>query len=125
MLRNRYGLTSDDIEEIKQIFAKFPTVEEVVIFGSRAKGTHRPGSDVDLALKEKIDRSTVAQISDLLNEESTMPYTFDLVVYDTIVSQNLKEHITRVGAVLYSAVEFALQKSSHQWCDKRTTPQVS
>lgn len=108
MSRNRYGLTSEDMREIKQVFTRFPTVDEVVIFGSRAKGTHRPGSDVDLALKGNIDSTTVAQISDLLNEESTMPYAFDLVAYDTIVSKNLKEHINRVGTVLYSAVEDAL-----------------
>lgn len=108
MSRNRYGLTSEDMKEIKQVFTRFPTVDEVVIFGSRAKGIHQPGSDVDLALKGNIDSTTVAQISDLLNEESTMPYTFDLVAYDTIVSKNLKEHIKRVGAVLYSAVEDVL-----------------
>ena len=108
MSRNRYGLTSDDMREIKHVFARFPMVDEVVIFGSRAKRTHRLGSDVDLALKGKIDSSTVAQISDLLNEESTMPYTFDLAVYDTIVSENLKEHISRVGAVLYKAQESVL-----------------
>ena len=108
MSRNRYGLTPKDMREIKQVFARFSMVDEVIIFGSRAKGTHQLGSDVDLALKGKIDSSTVAQISDLLNEESTMPYTFDLVVYDTIVSKNLKEHIDRVGAVLYRAVEGAL-----------------
>ena len=108
MSRNRYGLTSEDMREIKQVFTRFPTVDKVVIFGSRAKGIHQPGSDVDLALKGNIDSTTVAQISDLLNEESTMPYTFDLVAYDTIVSKNLKEHIKRVGAVLYSAVEDVL-----------------
>ena len=46
-----YGLRPEDVEEIVAVFARFPAVETALIFGSRAKGNYRPGSDVDIALK--------------------------------------------------------------------------
>ena len=45
------GLTPDQTEAICAVMAQFQQVEEAVLFGSRARGTHRPDSDVDLALK--------------------------------------------------------------------------
>ena len=70
------------------------------MFGSRAKGTFRAGSDVDLAVKGCSD-SDVTLLSAALNEETTFPYFFDVVAYEKISNQELLAHIDRVGVTLY------------------------
>ena len=98
-----YGLRPGDIAEIVAVFARFPAVETALLFGSRAKGNYRPGSDVDIALKgEGLTRRMVAEMADILNEETIMPYHFDLFDYDAVTSRDLVEHIDRVGQPLYS-----------------------
>ena len=97
-----YGLRQSDITSITATLRTFPEVEEALIFGSRAKGTQRQGSDVDIALKGvEIGFSTLSRISALLNEESLMPYHFDLVHYNEIENAELRDHIDRVGKQFY------------------------
>ena len=70
-----FGLRQQDLDEIIRTLQKFSLIEEAIIFGSRAKGTFKKGSDIDIAIKEKgIDHELVASLSFLLNEESAMPY---------------------------------------------------
>lgn len=97
-----YGLKDSDLETIRQTLKKHPNVYEAILFGSRAKGTHRPGSDVDLALKGTNLEQTVVQVSLYLNQESILPYDFDIIDYHSINNQELIDHITRVGKVIYS-----------------------
>jgi len=97
-----FGLLQQDLDEIIDILQKYPVVEEAILFGSRAKGTYKKGSDIDIAIKGKgIDHAVVASLSFLLNEESAMPYFFDIVHFDDISEQELKEHINRVGQSIY------------------------
>jgi predicted nucleotidyltransferase len=98
----KYGLSQQDIKEICKAFRLFPEIEEAVLFGSRAKGNFKPGSDVDIAIKgEKIEHSCVNRLSDILNEESLLPYYFDIVHFEQITEPELVLHIERVGKVLY------------------------
>ncbi|MEI6854003.1 MAG: nucleotidyltransferase domain-containing protein [Bacteroidota bacterium] len=96
-----FGLKKSDIETIVAIMKENEMVEEVLIFGSRAKGTYKNGSDVDLALKGKLNFTITAHIGFLLNEETNMPYKFDVIDYLSIQNKELTEHIDRVGVVLY------------------------
>ncbi|MCE5294057.1 MAG: nucleotidyltransferase domain-containing protein [Chlamydiales bacterium] len=96
-----YGLKDSDLEEILSAFKKHPNITEAILFGSRAKGTQRPGSDVDIALKGNNLEQTVLQLSIALNQESLMPYDFDLINYNTIDNQDLIDHINRVGKSIY------------------------
>jgi len=65
-----FGFLPRDIEKIRKAFEQYPEVEEVLLFGSRAKGNFKPGSDVDLAIKcEKVTHSIISAISFLLNEQ--------------------------------------------------------
>lgn len=90
------------MEDINAALSRFPALEEAIVFGSRAKGNYRQGSDVDLALKGKeITYAITAQISDLLNEETRMPYRFDVINYHSITEPALLEHIDRVGVCIY------------------------
>ncbi|MCF8231242.1 MAG: nucleotidyltransferase domain-containing protein [Bacteroidales bacterium] len=101
-MANEVKLRSDDIKAIIDVLEKSPEVEQGILFGSRAKGNSRNGSDVDIAVKgEHIDYKAISHISYLLNEETTMPYHFDVLNYHTIKSRELLDHIERVGITIY------------------------
>ena len=75
-----YGLLERDLQWIEKAIAKYPEIEEAVIFGSRAMGNYKKGSDVDLAVKgARIDRRIINRLSDDLNEEYPLPRFFDVV----------------------------------------------
>lgn len=99
----KFGLLERQIKEMVGVFKNFGEINEVVVFGSRAMGNFKKGSDVDLAVKGLIDESLIIHISRLLNEETTMPYKFDVVNYNTISSSDLKKHIDEFGKALYQA----------------------
>ena len=99
---NKFGLFDTDVESIVSILKKYPKVESAYIFGSRAKGSFKKGSDVDIVLKgDALDLDTLAKISYWLNEETVLPYKFDLLIYQSIKEPALKEHIDRVGIEFY------------------------
>ncbi len=99
--KSDFGLIPIDFKLIGEIMAQFP-VEEVYIFGSRAKGTHKRGSDVDLALKgSQLTEQDVARIHYLLNEETIMPYFFDVVLWDDSLDVNFANHLSRVAKKLF------------------------
>ena len=101
-MKNKFGLLDADVEAIVSVLRNHTNVEQAYIFGSRAKGNFKKGSDVDLALKgEKLDFDTVSQISYLLNEETNMPYKFDVLNYHTIKEPDLLLHIDRVEVQVY------------------------
>ena len=97
------GLRPSDLKYMVGAFSHFSEVEKCVLFGSRAKGTFRNGSDVDIAIYgEKVNHTIARDISFVLNEESPLPYHFDIVVYNQITNADLIEHIDRVGVVIYT-----------------------
>src|SRR5437899_5244103 len=90
------GLTEAQAENIRSVFAAHHKVQEVVLFGSRAKGNYKPGSDIDFALKGE-----ALKLDDLLTlhnrlDALDLPYTFDLVIYATIANADVLDHIGRV-----------------------------
>lgn len=98
------GLEERDIKYITESIKTFSEIKEVVLFGSRAKGKFKKGSDVDMAIKgENITHSTVTHLSHLLNEEKPLPYYFDIVHYEKIKEPELLEHIDRAGIVFYES----------------------
>lgn|SRR5690606_20554447 len=98
-----FGLKDTDRAAIHSVLQNFPEVEEAVIFGSRATGTYHKGSDVDIALRGKhVTLETAQKVSYQLNEETVMPYQFDVINYSSISNADLTAHIDRVGVMLYS-----------------------
>ena len=89
-----YGLKRSEIEQIKAKLEKIG-IKNPILFGSRAKGSHKRGSDVDLAVIGDEKRANY-----VLNEETNMPYFFDVVNIKKIKNRNLLEHIQRVGKIL-------------------------
>ena len=97
----RYGLTKNTLKQMTNIFAKIPEVEEVILYGSRAMGNYREGSDIDLALKGKeLDMAELLKISAKL-DELDLPYHFDLLIFEKIENRDLIDHICRVGKTIY------------------------
>lgn len=98
----RFGLSEQTLGRINAVFAKHPAVEKAVLYGSRAMGTHKPGSDIDLTLYgEGISQTEVDRILDEL-EELDLPYSIDLSVFSRRTHAQLREHIECVGVVFYA-----------------------
>jgi predicted nucleotidyltransferase len=96
-----FGLTNSELQCIVDVIKNYPQVDEAIIFGSRALNTHKKGSDIDLALKGKEIGLIASAISGILNEESPLPYFFDVLDYDLIDNDALRNHIDRVGQHIY------------------------
>lgn len=97
----RFGLKESTINHINAVFSQYPDIEKVVLYGSRAKGNYRDGSDIDLtlmggALSHAQLNRIETQLDDLL-----LPYTIDLSIFESIDNENLIDHIWRVGVVFY------------------------
>jgi predicted nucleotidyltransferase len=98
----KFGLKEEVIQQVNKVFADFPDVEEVILYGSRAKGKSKPGSDIDLTLKGKNLNQSILNSISLQLDNLFLPYTFDLSIFVHIDNKELIEHIKRVGIVIYS-----------------------
>jgi len=97
----KYGLAGTTIDQIVAVFTQYPEIEKAVIYGSRAKGNYKAGSDIDLTLygdELTFDlRSTIASALDDLS----LPYSIDLSIFNTLTHVGLRDHIERVGVLFY------------------------
>jgi predicted nucleotidyltransferase len=101
-----YGLSAAVIGKIKSVFSCFPMIDNVVLYGSRAKGNYRPGSDIDLTIKGAgIDLKILNRVSNTL-DDLLLPYCFDLSVFNQIENADLLDHIDRVGVVFYRSEKY-------------------
>lgn len=98
----RIGLTEKALSGIVSVLRKHPRIERATLYGSRATGNFRSGSDIDLTLHgtaiswaEFLDIER--EIDDLL-----LPWKTDLSLYHQIENPDLREHIDRVGLTLWA-----------------------
>lgn len=95
-----FGLSDKVIAELQALLARFPEVQSAVIYGSRAKGSYRDGSDIDLCLHgQEIDQTILNQIQ----SESywlTIPYRIDFVVWSQLTA-DFQNEITQTGQLFY------------------------
>lgn len=97
-----FGLQSTDIEAINGIFSAYELIEKVLIYGSRAKGNYKQGSDIDLTIIEKgLTYSQLMEIENTL-DDLLLPYKIDLSTIRNITNPELLEHIDRVGQIFYA-----------------------
>ena len=102
----KYGLPDTAIEKINAVFASFPAVIKVILYGSRAKGNYKPGSDIDLTLHgEALNTALCGEIADKL-DELLLPYMVDLSVFAELKHPELEAHIERVGVVFYEQLSY-------------------
>ena len=109
----KFGLSDKTVQRIKEVFAKHPQVQRVILYGSRAKGNYRNGSDIDLTLfgnelSFKLQLKIDTELDDLL-----LPYSFDISIFSQISNLDLIEHINRVGKVFYVQEGFFENESFH------------
>ena len=96
-----FGLSPRTVSLLRQILAAFPEVEKAILYGSRAKGNYKNGSDIDLTLiGDALKHETLAAIAGEL-DDSPIPHTVDLSLYAELNHAKLREHIDRVGVVFY------------------------
>lgn len=82
-------------------FAQQAGARRVVLFGSRARGTNQPRSDIDLAIEGCPD---FPALEERLQEELWSLLRLDVVNLDDPISAELREEIARDGKVLYEEV---------------------
>ncbi|BBP45132.1 hypothetical protein THMIRHAS_05050 [Thiosulfatimonas sediminis] len=91
-----FGLSVEDLAQYQAVFANYPQIEKVILYGSRAKGTYRASSDIDLTIVGDLDWSTFTRLESEL-DDLLLPYQVDLSLYSQIDNPDLIEHIQRVG----------------------------
>lgn len=100
-----FGLQASVIQKINRVFSDFSQIDKAIIYGSRAIGNYRNGSDIDItlfgneALKQKLN-NIASQLDDLL-----LPYLIDLSIYKDLDNQELLEHINKFGKIFYTRRE--------------------
>ena len=96
-----FGIPQDRLAQICAVFKKHPSIKEVILYGSRAKGTFKNGSDIDLAFKgDQLDLNIINQIDNQI-DDLLLPWSFDLSIYSRIENKDLIDHIDRIGIAIY------------------------
>ena len=102
-----YGMTDDELELLCSLFARQREIERVILYGSRARGTHKPFSDVDITLLGVgLTRSHLSRLMGDI-DESSLPYFFDISLFAKLTNPDLIEQIEQTGVVLYQRGENA------------------
>jgi uncharacterized protein len=102
----KYGLQESTVRKICAVFANYPQVEQAILYGSRAKGNYKNGSDIDLTLRGGSDLTlnTLCRIlADI--DELLLAHTIDLSIFNDISDPDLVEHIQSVGVAFYEKGE--------------------
>lgn len=102
-----HGLPAATVEKIHGVLSRHAEVERAILYGSRAKGNYKPGSDIDLTLTGgRLDGRIGGQIDEEL-DDLLLPYEFDLSVLSEITHADLLDHIRRLGVVFYERTPVA------------------
>ena len=101
----KFGLKDEIIEQVNSVFAKYSQIEEVIIYGSRAKGNYKTGSDIDLTLTGQNLTLSIMYAVEFEIDDLLLPYTFDISLFNQISNLDLIEHINRVGLSFYNKLQ--------------------
>lgn len=105
-----FGLDQNTLNRIHRVLFLFPEIKEVILYGSRAKGNYKEGSDIDLTLKgTNLNLDLLNKLSSQL-DDLLLPYTFDISIYENIKTPELIEHIERVGKTFFIQTENRAKK---------------
>lgn len=100
---NTYGISQRSYALLLNAFRVYPEISKVFLFGSRAKGNYKNGSDIDLAVMgEKLTPALIFQLKCELNERLPIPYYVDVIDYEHLSASDIKAHIDRVGKLIYA-----------------------
>jgi len=103
MNMKKIDLPQKTISQLISIFSAYPEIEKVTVFGSRALGNAKSGSDVDCAFSggKNLTSQLVSRIQNYLEEDTLLPYFFDCIHLESTQNKNLLEHIKTHGINLY------------------------
>ena len=102
-----YGLDEEEMELLQRVFSSIDGLEEVILYGSRAKGTYKPFSDIDITLKgSRLTEEELAEVCCKLSE-SSLPYFCDVSIFHHLDSPSLIDHINRRGKLIYQRTKQA------------------
>ncbi|MFZ6033710.1 MAG: nucleotidyltransferase domain-containing protein [Melioribacter sp.] len=95
------GVAAGDWEAIVDKIIKNKKVKKIILFGSRAKGNYKKGSDIDIAIIA--DRLSYEELNQIRVDvsELMLPFKIDIIDFNKINNSELREHIQRVGKVLF------------------------
>ncbi len=97
----KYGLSDQTIEKIHSVFVKYPQIEKAILYGSRATGNYRNGSDIDLTLcGEGLTHSILTKI-DFDLDDLLLPYMIDISDFSKIGNSDMIKQIQNVGVQFY------------------------
>ncbi len=96
------GLSKKQVKEVEKIISNFQEIETVTLFGSRTLGTFKEASDIDLAIDGKdVNAKTAINLKSALEDETFLPFFFDVVAVRSIDNPELTKHIKKHGEVIY------------------------
>lgn len=100
-MSQHYGLPDEAIEKIQQTFVEYPQIANVWLYGSRAMGNYRQGSDIDLCIEAPT--LTMSQLLTIENQldDLLLPWKMDLVLKHQVDNEALLAHVERVGVLFY------------------------
>jgi len=102
-MNNQFGISDKSYNLILEAICSFKDIEHAEIFGSRAIGNFKQGSDIDIAIfGEHLQEFTAMDLSAKLNESAPIPYFVDVVAPEFLNNENLKDHIECVGVSFYT-----------------------
>lgn len=101
---NELGLRNSDMVFLENLFSGTPEIEKVFVFGSRARGDFKRGSDLDLAIEgAKVNHEILIKLKSKIELESNLLLYFDLVHFDDIQNDFLRKKIIDEGKLIYQA----------------------
>lgn len=101
-MKNVSNIPEKTLDFLVNYFQTFNLVKEVVLYGSPARGNHTDRSDIDLVIRNsRLDRHQLGKLK-LDIDNSDIPHMVDLQIYEAIKNSRLRDHIDRVGVVIYS-----------------------
>ena len=98
----KYGLSEKSLQRITEVFDRYPEVEEVILYGSRARDDYKNGSDIDFTLRggNSLTHKILSKIASDLDDQ-LLPYTIDLSIYDNLNNQDIINQIDLEGVTFY------------------------
>ena len=109
-----FGLKESDLEYIINTIKQFCEIEKAVIFGSRAMGNYKPGSDIDIAIYgSKVTFNTISSLHSMLEDQGSLPYFIDIINYTHLSNKELRIILIELGK------SFSLPSNVRQESDRR------
>ncbi len=102
-MENKFGLDKTIIENFRKIFSKYEEVERACIFGSRAKGTYKKTSDIDIVLYGKNLTHTINTKIYYDIDGLYLVYKIDLINFNSLSeNDSLRKNIIKEGVEIYA-----------------------